>query len=46
MCMIVCSILHNFTVDLLLNSSGYVLLMNVLGIGVTTVNRLTTSSQV
>jgi nuclear pore complex protein Nup188 len=40
----ICSLLHSFVVDVLLNSPGHTLLINILGIGVNTVNKLTTSS--
>ncbi|XP_019851271.1 PREDICTED: nucleoporin NUP188 homolog [Amphimedon queenslandica] len=38
------TMLHDFTVDLLLTSSGHVLIINVLGMGVSTVNKLMASS--
>ena len=38
------SVLHSYIVELLLNSSGHILLINVLGTGVNTIDRLTASA--
>ena len=43
-CIMLFSVLHSYIVELLLNSSGHILLINVLGTGVNTIDRLTASA--